>query len=152
MPGSWPQQDHPFLTATSCQVKSKTDRRYNCIAWAAGDDRNNWWPDSRGIGYWPSGVPRVESISAFMQAYETLGYKLCYDGTVEAGFEKIAIFGIGPKGQETPTHAALQRESGEWTSKMGTLEDIDHDVADSVRGPVYGNVICFMSRPRPAKP
>ncbi len=149
MPGSWPQDDHPYLTAATFQITSKASRQYNCIAWAARDEFKNWWPDSMGVGYWPAGVPRTVTVDAFMRAYATLGYRLCYDESVEVGLEKIAIFGAGPEGSEVPTHAAPQLESGEWTSKMGSLEDIRHRAVDAVSGPVYGKVICFMSRPRP---
>lgn len=149
MAGSWPPQDHPYLTDATFEITSECSGIYNCIAWAAGDDRNFWWPDSMGIGYWPDGIPRAESMDAFVQAYQQLGYRLCDDGTLTPGLEKIAIFGIGPEGQEEPTHAALQLESGEWTSKMGPLEDIRHKTADAVRGPLYGKIVCFMLRPRP---
>lgn len=101
-----------------------------------------------GIGYWPAGIPRTVTVGAFVQAYETLGYKLCHDGALKAGLEKIAIFGTSTAGAQVPTHAALQLKSGEWTSKMGPLEDIRHKTVDAVNGPVYGKVICFMSRPR----
>jgi hypothetical protein len=149
MPCSWPQQDHPYLTADSYEITSKASKRYNCIAWAAGDDIKNWWPDPWGIGYWPADVPRTVTLHAFVQAYGKLGYKLCLDGSLQVGLEKIAIFAIELAGKEVPTHAALQLESGEWTSKMGPLEDIRHTTVDLVRGPVYGKVACFMSRPRP---
>jgi len=148
MLGSWPQHELPHLTPATCEVTSKASSRYNCIAWAAKDVIKNWWPDPFGIGYWPPGVPRAVTIGAFIQAYETLGYKLCFDGSLEAGIEKVAIFGIGPQGLEIPTHAALQLESGEWTSKLGPFEDISHKTVDAVNGPVYGKPICYMARPR----
>jgi hypothetical protein len=148
--GSWPEHELPYLTATSCEITSKASKQYNCIAWAARDEINNWWPDPWGIGYWPSGAPRAVTVDAFMQAYGTLGYKLCYDGSLVVGLEKIAIFGTGPEGSEVPTHAALQLESGEWTSKLGPFEDVRHKTVDAVNGPIYGKVICFMSHLRPA--
>lgn len=148
MPGSWPQHELPHLTIHTCTVTSPASRRYNCIAWAPGEDIRNWWPDQMGIGYWPPNVPREVTVDAFMLAYESLGYRLCYDGNVEIGIEKIALFGIGPAGAETPTHAALQLESGEWTSKLGPFEDVRHKVVGAVNGPVYGSVICYMRRPK----
>jgi hypothetical protein len=39
-----------------------------------------------------------------------------------------------------PTHAALQLESGDWTSKLGDFEDISHSTIEAVSGPVYGRV------------
>lgn len=100
------------------------------------------------VGYWPAGVERAETRQAFLGAYGKLGFVPCEDGAVEPGIEKIALFGRGPAGQETPTHAALQLETGEWTSKLGPLEDVTHSAVEDVCGPVYGRVICYLSRPR----
>lgn len=150
MPGSWPSHELPYLTDDSCRVTSPAARRYNCIAWAAGNSTRKWWPDPMGIGHWPSGVAREVTVEAFMQAYETLGYTLCLNGSLESGLEKIAIFGVkNPDGSVLPTHAALQLESGEWTSKLGPFEDVIHSDVDAVRGPVYGRVVLYMSRSRP---
>ena len=86
-----------------------------------------------------------------MQAFARLGYKSCFNASLDTGSEKIAIFGKeNEDGAVIPTHAALQLESGEWTSKLGPLEDVRHKKLDSVNGPVYGKPICYMSRPRPA--
>lgn len=102
-----------------------------------------------GIGHWPQGVPREVTIDAFMRAYSTLGYILCFNESLEEGLEKIALYGTAnPDGSVIPTHAALQLESGKWTSKLGPFEDVRHDAVDDVRGPVYGRMICCMSRPR----
>ena len=101
-----------------------------------------------GVGYWPTNVPRADNTEAFLRAYGTLGYTLCFDGTLEAGIEKVAIYGKGPAGAEVPTHAALQLENGEWTSKLGDFEDIKHVAAGDVDGPLYGHVLCYLARPR----
>jgi hypothetical protein len=137
------------LDADRFAITSEATNQYNCIAWAARDVLNNWWPDEMDVGYWPARVPREETIGAFVRAYETLGYKLCMDGSLQEGQEKIAIFGIEREGSQTPTHAARQLESGEWSSKLGSNEDISHKEVGDVRGPLYGRVICYMSRPRP---
>jgi len=102
-----------------------------------------------GIGYWPANVSREVSMEAFVNAYEAIGYKLCLNGSLQSGVEKIAVFGIkNPDGSTTPTHAALQLESGGWTSKLGPFEDIIHPEVDAVNGPVYGKVVLYMSRLR----
>ena len=150
MPGSWPQHELPHLAADNCVVKSKKTKQYNCIAWAAGEDFRWWWPDAMRKDYWPSGVAREATIAAFLEAYGTLGFKLCFDGTLKDGIEKLAVYGKGAAGSEIPTHAALQLANGEWTSKIGRFEDIEHKVAAAVEGPVYGHVVCFLSRPRAA--
>ena len=69
---------------------------------------------------------------------------ICTDGSQEAGIEKIAIFADG----DEFTHAALQLETGKWTSKMGEGEDIEHDALENVAGPCYGKVTAFMKRSR----
>ena len=148
MPGSWPQQELPNLTNANCSITSPATRRYNCIAWVAKEDFRNWWPDPLGIGYWPATAPRSVTTDAFIKAYGTLGFKLCYDGTLEEGLEKIALFGIGATGAEVPTHAARQLPTGEWTSKLGNFEDITHASAGDVNGPVYGQVLCYLERQR----
>ena len=45
-------------------------------------------------------------------------------------------------------HAALQLESGKWTSKMGPDEDIEHDAPENLAGPCFGQVTAFMKRKR----
>lgn len=103
-----------------------------------------------GIGYWPTHVDRQETTTSFLQAFGTMGFSLCFDGTFEPGTEKIALYGKGPVGTEVPTHASRQLDSGEWTSKLGWYEDIQHQSSTDVEGPVYGRVLCYLSRPRRA--
>ena len=149
MPGSWPQHEFPNLTDQNCDVTGPRTRRYNCIAWAAGNSTRKWWPDPMGVGYWPAGVNRADTTEAFLRAYGSLGYVLCFDGTLETGLEKIALCGKGPAGSEVPTHAALQLETGEWTSKLGDFEDITHATTHDVESHLYGRVICYLARRRP---
>jgi hypothetical protein len=100
---------------TDWRMTSPESVDYNCIAWAAGEDDRFWWPDLLGIGYWPPGAVRRETLDAFVEAYGTLGYAVCADGILEEGFEKVALFTRAGK----PTHAARQLRSGAWTSKLG---------------------------------
>jgi len=86
------------------QVASPSTRRYNCIAWTAGDERRWWWPDSDNLAYWPASVPCEETIEAFVEAYRTLGYTPCPDGEHEPGHEKVALYAL----QGVVTHAARQ--------------------------------------------
>jgi len=98
-----------------------------------------------GIGYWPPNVDRNTTLDSFLRAYGTLGYAPCADDTLEAGFEKIAIY-VDIVGE--PTHAALQLADGRWTSKMGDFEDIEHLTPQDVGGPGYGKPHSYMKRPR----
>ena len=119
---------------------------YNCIAWAAGDVTDWWWPDdiTIGEGYWPEGVPRVESLDAFIAAYGTIGYKRCTSSLFESGFTKIAIYADS---DGVPTHAARQLENGSWTTKFGDYEDIEHISLSCIRGPLYGKAVAYLKRP-----
>ena len=87
---------------------------------------------------------REESIAAFIEAFQSLGYQTCVDGTLESGFIKIAIF-ADDSGK--PTHAARQLPNGCWTSKLGGDKDIEHSAVEDVIGPLYGTPVQFMRRP-----
>jgi hypothetical protein len=50
------------------------------------------------------------------------------------------------------THAAYQLENGNWVSKLGDFEDIEHFKAEILHGPQYGIIIRYMSRPRQPRP
>ncbi len=135
--------DFPKLERDPFSVTSPADIGYNCIAWAAGSNELWWWPDS-GDSYWPPGVPREETVEAFIQAYATLGYERCADGSLETGFEKIAIYANA----DGPQHAARNLESGRWTSKLGSDEDIEHRTLEALNCDLYGDVVCYLRRPR----
>jgi hypothetical protein len=146
---NWPANELPYLAeGINCAVTSPKTNRYNCLAWAAEEDFRNWWPDPMRVGYWPPGVAREVTFPAFLEAYKTKGFTLCFDGTLEPNLEKVALYGKGPPGSEVPTHAARQLSDGKWTSKLGPLVDIAHAQPEDVEGPVYGKVICYLSRPR----
>lgn len=135
----------PDLVGRPYQVTSPADDVYNCIAWAAGSSSVWWWPMDAPGHYWPAGVPKVESLSAFQAVFDDLGYSVCADAESENGFEKIALF-ADSHGQ--PTHASRQRPNGRWTSKLGKLEDIEHDLRDIV-GVEYGAIALVINRPKP---
>ena len=126
-------------------LTSESTDSYNCIAWAAGDDRRKWWP--WGPVFWP-GRPRNaefdDNVQEFQRAFATLGYRGCAHGALEPGFEKVAIYTRA----NCVTHAARQLPNGAWTSKLGDEWDIEHDI-DGVQT-IYGIVACYLRRPRPA--
>ncbi len=119
--------------------KTSDDDFYNCIAWAAEDTTNWWWPSN----YWPAGVAQVETLGAFVAAYATIGYQPCDDGDFEFAWERVVIY-CDPAG--TPTHAARQLDDGAWTSKLGSLWDIKHATPRGVEGPLYGAAVQFLRR------
>ena len=87
-------------------------------------------------------MPRQETLEAFQQLFEGLGYAVCDHAEVELGYEKVALFADA---QGVPLHAARQLPGGRWTSKLGTLEDIEHALQDLV-GTEYGSVVRVMKR------
>ena len=52
----------PGLRGQPHEARSPRDDHYNCIAWAAGDNRNWWWPDLAQEDNWPAGVPGIETL------------------------------------------------------------------------------------------
>ncbi len=85
-------RDFPRLEESPHFITSPVARSYNCVAWAAEEDDKFWWPGPNNYGYWPPGVPREETLAAFIAAFETLGYSACGNPSREAEVEKIAIF------------------------------------------------------------
>jgi hypothetical protein len=139
------REPFPNLTRANHRVVSPAAPDYNCIAWAAECQDRWWWPDPMGTAYWPPGVPREETVTAFEMAYGTLGFAACVDDSLEAGFRKVAIYAKAG----TPTHAARQLSDGRWTSKLGEWEDIEHATLQALEGGTYGAVASILRRAGP---
>ncbi|MEO6613632.1 MAG: hypothetical protein ABIT05_12655 [Chitinophagaceae bacterium] len=120
---------------------SHVDVGYNCIAWAASDNTRWYEPDPIGFYYWPPEVPRAYTVDAYINLYEHLGYERCWNGDLEPGYEKIAVFAHGP----IPTHAARQLNTGIWTSKLGKNIDVEHSIPAIEEG-FYGNVVQYLRK------
>ena len=129
----------PDLAKLPFEPTSDPTWEYNCIAWAAGDAANVWWPK---IAYWPPGCPVAETMIAFEKAFNSIGYTRCSDHSLEPDFEKIAIYAK----DGIPKHAARQLPDGKWTSKLGPQDDISHTI-DGLNGKAYGKPAIFMKRP-----
>ncbi len=136
----------PQLESAPYEITSPEDVRYNCIAWAAGptEVRRRWWPAPSPYYYWPV-EPREETVAGFIRAFGRLGYAVCDTGDLEPGYEKLPIY---VDNTNTPTHMARQLPSGDWTSKLGELEDIQHPTLDQLSGSQYGRVVQFLKRKR----
>ena len=137
------QKVFPGLAGAAFRVTSPADHRYNCIAWVARHQNTWWWPDQQEVSYWPDGVHRQETLTAFMDAFAQLGYTPCDDSNLEAAWDKIAVFAR----DTLPTHAPRQLPNGRWTSKLGESVDIEHDLG-ALCGSLYGQIACVMRRPR----
>jgi len=137
------QSKFPQLTAANSRPTSPYDEGYNCIAWAAGDTDFWWWPDPMGQAYWPPGLPREETLDAFVRAYGLQGYTERCDASAEMGRQKVAVY-TARDGK--PTHAARQLSDGWWASKLGPHIDIEHELG-ALDGPEYGTVAVILARP-----
>ena len=134
----------PELVRIGYAVTSPPTLEYNCIGWAAGEDDRWWWPDAAGVSHWPAGAPREETIPAFAAAFATIGFAPSTNPNLEPDVIKIAIYARSG----IPTHAARQLANGNWTSKLGESEDIEHTLAGLV-GSVYGDVAMILAKPSP---
>ena len=84
---------------------------------------------------------KFESLKS---AYKTKGFIECDDGANEAGFTKVALYSDA---NGDWTHAAVLKESGQWSSKLGRWIDISHERPSDLDSPLYGNVQAFMKKP-----
>jgi|SRR5581483_4430188 len=117
---------------------------YNCIAHAMRDNDRWWEPSGNPEHFWPDGVVKDYSLDSFKAAFRTRHYEDCADGSLETGFEKIAIY-WNHRGFR---HIARQLVNGHWTSKLGDVKDIEHDTLDDLAGDFYGQPTYYMRRPR----
>lgn len=129
----------PNLNAQNHRVTSQKDPSYNCVAWAV-EDSSLWW-DHIG-GFWPEGVTRDVSVDAYVELFQRLGFELCDNANLEPDFEKVALY---EKAGEF-THVARLLNSGNWTSKLGALEDIEHSDLESLADGSYGRPLVFLRR------
>jgi len=138
------QAKFPGLAHARWRVTSPTDGTYTCVSWAARDPERLWsadgWPD--GLFYWPESAPREDTLAGWAGAFATLGYVECGSPAYERGAEKVAIYADG---EGKPIHAARQLPGGLWTSKIGTMEDIEHEL-EALEGTAYGSVVVILSR------
>lgn len=140
------EHEFPNLATSSYSIQSPATPRYNCIAWAAGDDRHWWQPPSfwnLGGYYWPQGASTAPTIASYVEAFATRGYVPCESSDLEPGFEKIALY-IGA--DQSPLHAARQLPNGRWSSKLGKAQDIEHDTLDALAGTMYGEPTLFFRK------
>ena len=129
-------------------VTSPKDASYNCIAFVAGDTTRKWDPGmlpEPGY-YWPPDAlvdDDNDDIDALKRAFAVIGFEDCENGSLEAGYRKVALYALK---EDDWLHAALQEQNGEWSSKLGVGYDIRHKSPHCLEGSVYGTVVCFMKK------
>src|SRR4051794_27750335 len=74
---------------------SDPSSKYNCIAYAAGDEGRHWWPGEyppRSKNYWPVTGADDDSLETFFVGFRHIGYERCDTSDWEPGYEKVAFF------------------------------------------------------------
>jgi hypothetical protein len=128
------------------EPKSKATIEYNCLAWALGIDWTRYDPAPHCPGYyWFPNVEREWTLKAIRKLVEFHDYKVCDSYELEDAYEKV-VFYIDDDG--VPQHFARQLSNGKWTSKLGELNDIEHDSLDSLIVPDYGKPQLVLKRRR----
>jgi hypothetical protein len=131
----------PKLLGTSETITSEIDGNYNCVSWAI-KDKSRWWepfgiiiPSSRPPYYWHDDLPINKNPQTIISFFAKYGFCLTENSEFEEHFEKIAIYIHEGK----YSHVARQLPNGRWTSKLGGLEDIEHDLTELENDiPIYG--------------
>src|SRR4051812_42310617 len=83
----------PRLTADNYRISSPATWEYNCVAWAVGVTDTWWWPLPGR--YWPSGVPREETVEAFLAGFASLGYFPITAEGPDPDVERVALYARG---------------------------------------------------------
>jgi hypothetical protein len=145
------EKQFPNVTDRNMRPESDPTHRYNCLAWAVHNDLIPIWPDEDM--HWPVGWERTESVDLIIRFFESLGFENATDSSLEAGFEKVAIYARHGK----PEHVARQKLDGGWTSKLAGLVDVWHSSPEVYECPAqveysYGVVVGIMRRRWNGKP
>src|SRR5262249_31187994 len=123
------ERTFPNLRVSGYRTTGPATNRYNCIAWAAGD-QDAWWQPELTDAYWPEGIPADGTVQCLVSLFQSLGYQVCASPELEQDFDRVAIYA---KGAEY-THAARQLADGSWTSKLGHSMQIEHAALDALTG------------------
>jgi hypothetical protein len=137
---------------TDWRALSEYTSDYQCVAFAACDSTQRWWPDLLGY-YWPKGPTGVspdDKVDRFVEAFATLGYRPCNSSEFEFGYQKVAIYATDALNVK---HMARQHLLGKgWLSKLGDWEDILHLQLSHIEGDAdpwtqeYGKVRKILKR------
>lgn len=135
------------------RILSPTTRQYNCIAWAMGYT-NRWVQPftSRPEHWWPDGVEHGVKCECLVAAFRHEGFEDAFDGGVEDGFDKVALYKKPDK--DVWTHASRIIARGIEHSKFGNSFDGQHsegvlcNTSSKWGDCSYGVVFKYMKRSR----
>ena len=131
------------------QLISPATDAYSCLAHAIHRDDRVIWPDESETCAWPPQLERRDTLAVFREFFCLCGYQDWVHGKLQAGIEKIALYvdNIG-----LVVHVARQLKNGHWSSKLGSLADIEHISDQTIEGASYGSVAHYMGRRRSNMP
>lgn len=141
------QQSFPKLTDNNHKRASKATARYNCLAFACGDERKWWEPRPGGRFHWPPSVRPNTSLATVAGIFIADGYRETNDRDAESGYLKVAIY-VELDDIDTYSHVALS-DGITWKSKLGKGQDIEHDSLDLLEGETsdeYGIVAMILRK------
>jgi hypothetical protein len=133
----------PSLEKSGYSKSSERTPEYNCFAFAVYDTGQFWQKLPVKGYYWP--LDRDDRLEDWIGALGLNNFKPTDNWDLEPGFEKVCIY-VNDSG--SPEHVARQLESGKWTSKIGKLEDIQHDTLGGLEGTEYGTPKVILKRRR----
>lgn len=122
----------PKLVPGTYSRASNATARYNCMAFANGDDRHWWEPGCYGgRHYWPPNIKQHDTLESWTVLFVDNGFKPTKNREHEPGFEKIAIYVDST--DMLPSHVA-KSDGLTWKSKLGKDQDIEHATLDVLEG------------------
>ena len=126
------QARFPKLGGGNYKRASLATARYNCLAFACGDERKWWEPRPGGRFYWPPNAQKDTSLATVTRIFIADGYVETAYRNVEAGYLKAAIY-VDLEDIDTYSHVAMS-DGAVWKSKLGKGQDIEHDSLDLLEG------------------
>jgi hypothetical protein len=132
------------LRGAQWRETSPQNERYNCVAWACDDTERWWWPWPEGDppGYWPGDGSADDSLASALAMFEARGYTRCEPETAGTHDDVVVLYDAAGRLR----HVARRAASGWWASKLGALNDIEHQTLDAIAGPQCGSPRVWMRR------
>ena len=134
----------PRLKKNKFHFTSEQTPYYNCFSWAM--KVTNIWMDM----YYFSNKFNIKyseldhSANGYAEILKKyFNYEICPDGSFEKNMEKVVLY-ENKYGEWT--HIARQLDNGNWTSKLGKLEDIEHYNINCLSDGDYGNPVIYMRK------
>jgi hypothetical protein len=117
---------------------------YNRLSWALGITWTRYDPEPKCTRYfWFPGLPRKWDEPTIRLLFENHDYSLAENSEFELGYEKVVFYSDD---KAIPQHFARQLPNGKWTSKIGDLNDIEHDTLECLVSPLYGRLGLVLKR------